>query len=80
MLFSASLWVIACQVNQKSPAIFDFWWKRYINEEDNMLNVMYEYLLSNPIFVNGGQNYNFYLRFGAKLQGGKNDFRKMAAS
>ncbi len=22
-------------------------------------------------FVNGGQNYNFYLRFGAKLQGGK---------
>ncbi len=30
-------------------------------------------------FVEGGQNGNFHLRFGAKLQGVKN-FRKMAAS
>ncbi len=32
-------------------------------------------------FVEGGVKLtNFHLRFGAKLQGGKNDFRKMAAS
>ncbi len=37
------------------------------------------YLLSNR-FVEGIQNDNFHLRFRAKLQGGKNDFRKTAAS
>jgi len=31
-------------------------------------------------FVEGGQNDNFHLRFGAKLEVGENDFRKMAAS
>jgi len=31
-------------------------------------------------FVEGGQNDNFHLIFGAKLQGGKEDFWKMAAS
>ncbi len=31
-------------------------------------------------YVEGGQNGNFHQRFRAKLQGGKNDFRKMAAS
>ncbi len=30
--------------------------------------------------VEGGQNGNFHLRFRAKLQEGKNEFRKMAAS
>ncbi len=46
-----------------------------------ILNVIDEYLLSNPLFfVEEGQNGNFHLRFRAKLQGGKNDFRKMAAS
>jgi len=37
-------------------------------------------LLSNPLFCRGGQNDNSHLRFGAKLQRGKNDFRKMASS
>ncbi len=46
----------------------------------NILNVIDEYLLSNPLYVEEGQNGNFHLRFRAKLQGGKNDFRKMAAS
>ncbi len=31
-------------------------------------------------FVEGGHQGHFYLRFRAKLQGGKKDFRKMAAS
>ncbi len=31
-------------------------------------------------FVEEGQNGNFLLRFRGKLQGSKNDFRKMAAS
>ncbi len=31
-------------------------------------------------FVEGGQNGNFHLKFRAKLQEVKNDFRKMAAS
>ncbi len=30
-------------------------------------------------FAEGGQNVNFHLRFGANLQGYKNDFRKLAA-
>ncbi len=34
---------------------------------------MDEYLLSNPLFVEGSQNGNFHLRFRAKLQGVKND-------
>ncbi len=70
MLFSAQLWVIACQVNQKSPAIFDFWWKRYINEEDNMLNVMYEYLLSNPIFCKWGTKLQFLPEIWSQITGG----------
>ncbi len=40
-----------------------------------ILNVTDEYL-----FVEGGQNGTFHLRLRAKLQGVKNDFRKMAAS
>ncbi len=31
-------------------------------------------------FVEGGQNGNFHLSFRAKLQGGKIDLRKIAAS
>ncbi len=45
-----------------------------------ILNVMDEYLLSNPLFCGGGQNGNFHLRFRAQLQGVKNDLRKMTAS
>ncbi len=41
-----------------------------------ILNAMDVYLQSNPLFVEGGQNVNFHLRFRAKLQGGKNDFRQ----
>ncbi len=41
-----------------------------------ILDVMDEYLLS----VQEGQNGNLHLRFRAKLQEVKNDFRKMAAS
>ncbi len=36
------------------------------------------YLWSNP--VEEGQNDNCHLRFRAKLQDGKNDFRKLSAS
>ncbi len=45
-----------------------------------ILNVMDEYLLSNLLFHSGGQNGKFHLRFRAKLQEVKNDFRKMADS
>ncbi len=38
------------------------------------------YLLSNPLFWRRDQNDNFHVRFVARLQGGKNDCRKMAAS
>jgi len=40
---------------------------------------MDEYLLIH-YFVEGGQNDEFHLRFGAKLQVSRNDLRKMAAS
>ncbi len=36
--------------------------------------------LSKTLFCRGGLNDIYHLRFGAKLQGGTNDFRKMAAS
>ncbi len=45
-----------------------------------ILNVMDEYLLSNPLFYRGGQNGSSPLKLRPKLQGVKNDFRKMAAS
>ncbi len=76
------------QLNQRSPAqILDF--AHIFSEERQtcivinakILKFMDEYLLSNPLFLlgGGGKNGNIHLRFRAKLQGGKNGFRKMAA-
>ncbi len=53
----------------------------YINsdESQNIKCHRYIYLLSNPLFLEAGQNDKFHLRFGAKLLKGKNYFRKLAA-
>ncbi len=51
-----------------------FLW-RMINmysDKSQNINVMDVYLLSIHYFVEGGQNYNFHLRFEARLQGGSN--------
>ncbi len=44
-----------------------------------ILNVTDIYLLSNPLFLEAGQNDKFHLRLWAKFVEGKNDFRKLAA-
>ncbi len=49
------------------------------SDEDKILKVMDIYWLIH-YFVEGIQNDHFYLKFIAKSQGGKNAFRKMAAS
>ncbi len=72
-----------CQLNQRSPAqISDFVNIFSVERQTYMINAKilnYTYWVVH-YFVEGGQNDNFHLRFGTKLEGCKNYFRKMAAS
>ncbi len=71
--------VILCQINQiletSLAQIFSFV-NIFTEESHNTMDVYWVI----HCFVEGGQNGNLHLTFRAKLQGGKDDFKKMTAS